>query len=351
LETAGRIGLTSSADHSLLTDPDARPRYIIRSLMDEAIESSLLEGAVGTRRDARRMLREKREPRNPSERMIANNYSAMQHVKTRLKEPLTIELLHSVHEILMRDMMAEEELGAFRTDYDDVRVEDEGSGEVLHQPPPAAGLEERMQKICDFANADHREDDFIHPIVKAIILHFMIGYEHPYCDGNGRTARAVFYWSALRSGYWLFEFLVISELLRKARTGYRDAYLESERDHGDLTYFIDFNLRKIIEAIGQLEQFLESERLQTDREARISLLDSTLNARQRKLLAAALKHPGDHFTVTSHATTNAITEPTARADLNDLVDKGFMITFKDRQRVVYQLNPKVHTRLDLLISE
>ncbi|WP_366511954.1 Fic family protein [Maribacter sp.] len=43
--------------------------------------------------------------------------------------------------------------------------------------------------------------NFIHPIVKASILHFLIGYIHPFVDGNGRTARAIFYWYLLKNGY------------------------------------------------------------------------------------------------------------------------------------------------------
>jgi hypothetical protein len=42
---------------------------------------------------------------------------------------------------------------------------------------------------------------FIHPVMRAITLHFWLAYDHPFCDGNGRTARALFYWSMLKQGY------------------------------------------------------------------------------------------------------------------------------------------------------
>jgi Fic family protein len=53
-------------------------------------------------------------------------------------------------------------------------------------------------------------DKFIHPVVRAIILHFMIGCGHLFVDGNGRTARALFYWSVLHQKYRLMEFISIS---------------------------------------------------------------------------------------------------------------------------------------------
>jgi Fic family protein len=74
-------------------------------------------------------------------------------------------------------------------------------------------LPERMRALCAFANMRTGVDGFVHPIVRAIILHFMLAYDHPYVDGNGRTARALFYWSALKDGYWLIEYVSISRII------------------------------------------------------------------------------------------------------------------------------------------
>lgn len=51
-------------------------------------------------------------------------------------------------------------------------------------------------------------------------LHFMLGYEHPFVDGNGRVARAMFDWAMLRNGYWLFEFISVSRIIRQAPAKY-----------------------------------------------------------------------------------------------------------------------------------
>src|SRR5205814_10028127 len=52
-----------------------------------------------------------------------------------------------------------------------------------------------------------------HPMVRSMILHFWLAYDHPFVDGNGRTARALFYWSMLRNGYWMFEYITISKII------------------------------------------------------------------------------------------------------------------------------------------
>lgn len=46
----------------------------------------------------------------------------------------------------------------------------------------------------------------------------MIAYMHPFVDGNGRTARALFYWYMLKSGYWLTEYLSISRVIAKSKS-------------------------------------------------------------------------------------------------------------------------------------
>jgi Fic family protein len=63
---------------------------------------------------------------------------------------------------------------------------------VFHTPPPAAELPARLEAMCDFANSK-TPDTFIHPVVRGIFLHFWLAYDHPFVDGNGRTARALFY--------------------------------------------------------------------------------------------------------------------------------------------------------------
>lgn len=61
-------------------------------------------------------------------------------------------------------------------------------------------------------------------------MHFMLSYDHPFVDGNGRTARILFYWSMLSQDYWLAEFLPISRLLKMAPSQYARSFIYTE--HG-----------------------------------------------------------------------------------------------------------------------
>ena len=72
---SGQITLTE-----VVTNPSTRDRYIVNSLIEEAITSSQLEGASTSRTVAKEMLRSGRSPRDKSEQMILNNFMAMQRV-------------------------------------------------------------------------------------------------------------------------------------------------------------------------------------------------------------------------------------------------------------------------------
>lgn len=330
-----------------LADPDVRTRLRIQSLMDEAAESSLIEGAATTRKEAVALLRAGRHPVSTGERMVVNNYLAMQHIKQQLHAPLTPERLLELQAMLTRDTLERsDECGRFRRPDEHVRVDDERTGETIFTPPPAAELPDRLNALCALANADHTQGPgFLHPIVKACILHFMIGYEHPFCAGNGRTARAVFYWFALRNDYAILEYAAISEIIRKDCARYPQACLDSELDDGDLTYFVLYKLEVIEQAMNRFAEHLRDSQDRIERSRAFLRVAKDINLRQRLLLEHALRHPLTRYTVKSHANTSGVVLATARADLEDLVRRKLLVTSKDRKQVIYTAAPDLERRL------
>lgn len=269
-------------------------------MIEEAISSSQLEGASTTRDVAREMIRQNRDPTDKSEQMILNNYHAMQFIREINKEVLTPSIVFELHKILTLDTIGEDAVGRFRNPLDKMHVVDNATQKYLHTPPPTEQLPERMQTLCDFANRESNSEfdaSFLHPVVKAIVLHFMLAYDHPFCDGNGRTARALFYWSMVRQGYWLMQFVSISRVIKKATAQYAKAFLHTETDENDLTYFLIHQLEVIHQAVDALHIFLD-QKVHEIKEAERLLIDNPrlkgkLNFRQLALLRHALEHP--HF--------------------------------------------------------
>ena len=245
--------VTKLSGEAMTSNSAVKQKFLISSLViEEAISSAQLEGASTTRRVAKKMLVEERKPRSEDELMILNNYLLMNEVKELLDAPLSIEMIKHFHKIATLGTSENAVIpGEFRED-NEIVISDGIDSEVLHQPPHFEQIDERLEKLCDFANTIHSGeggDDFIDPIIKAIILHFMIGYEHPFADGNGRTARAIFYWFMLKNGFKFFEYLSISKLLKKAPVKYGMAYLYTEIDESDLTYFIYYHVDIILRSM------------------------------------------------------------------------------------------------------
>jgi len=309
---------------------------MIRSLVDEAISSSQIEGAATTRVVAKEMLRTGRKPKDHSEHMIYNNFQSMQMIKKHLQEPLTVELLLSIHMHMTKDTLETPSwAGRFRLPSDDkIYVFDNDEQTVLHEPPDAGRVLELMQKLCDYANSDS-EDEFVNPIIKGILLHFWLAYVHPFMDGNGRTARALFYWYMLKHGYWFFEYLSVSTSILSARAQYYRSFLYSEMDDNDVTYFIVYNLTAIHKAIEILNAYIQRKQKEQKHAYRFVSQYPSLNSRQRTLLASAVEKPQELFTIETHANIHGVTYQTARTDLLGLKNLGLLDMRKEGKKFVF----------------
>lgn len=308
-----------------IVSESTRDRYLVSSLMEEAISSSLLEGASTTRQEAKQLLRSGREPVTRAERMVFNNYRTMNLIRQDLEEPLTVEMILDIHRTVTEGTLDDPaDAGRLQEAADErVVVAHQYEDVVYHRPPPADVLPQRLDALVAFANAGGSKP-FLHPVVRAIALHFWLAYDHPFVDGNGRTARALFYRSMLRQGYWLTEFLSISRLLYQAPAQYERAFLFVETDEADLTYFLLHQLRIIRRSIDELHEYL-SQRAEEIRTLERHLgTTGRFNMRQLALLAHALKRPDAIYTFQTHQNSHRVVYETARRDLLDLEALGLL---------------------------
>ena len=335
-----------------VTNPHTRDAYRVSSLIEESISSSQLEGASTTRNVAIDMLRQDRKPKDHSEQMIFNNYHAMQFIREIKHEKLTESMILHLHGLLTDGTLEDEQkAGRYRDISDDIHVVDATATILLHTPPEASELPSRIWNICQFANDinDVSGKKFIHPVIRAIILHFMIGYDHPFVDGNGRTARALFYWSMANQKYWLMEFISISQMIKQSPAKYGRAYLYTETDENDLTYFIIHQLEVIRKAIAALHRHLEkksAELFEIEKLLNGSALHGQLNHRQLSILRHAMDHPNTIYSIQEHQSAHNISYQTARTDLLKLSDK-FNILSKRKygNSFVFVAPPNIGQRL------
>ena len=323
---------------------NARKTYLMRQLMEEAIASSQIEGAATTRRAAKEMLRTGREPQTRGERMILNNYRTISAIRELSEQELTPQLLLDLQASLTAGTLSDSsEVGRFRSDADDDIIVGSQHGEVLHVPPPARTLPGQLRELCGWAN--EAGDEFVHPVLKAAMLHFWLAYLHPFCDGNGRTARALFYLHAMRHGYWLFEYMSISRVILRRRAQYAKAFLYSETDDNDLTYFLTFHVHAIEKALEEFWEYVER-KAKEDHELEIRVAkDGGFNHRQRALLSRALKDSSSVFTIESHRISHNVAYATARADLLDLASRHYLVQVREGRSFAFVPAADIRERL------
>ena len=320
---------------------DNRQYYLMSSIMEEAIASSRMEGAVTTRKVAKEMLKKQRKPKDLSQQMILNNYNTIVYLSEKKNEPLSAQLLLDVHRHITEKTLDDPEtVGRFRKD-DRIVVQDELTGEIVHNPPSYALIEESIAQLCDFINED---DTFIHPIIKAITLHFMISYLHPFVDGNGRTARSLFYWYMLKKGYWLTEFLSISRVIYKSKAQYERSFLYTENDGMDLNYFLVYNLNVMRKAFDELKLYLERKSMEEN--ALLQYRIPGINERQAHIIKIVADKENTVLVSKDFERMFNVSVKTIRHDLEGLVELGFMERIPMNKRLFgYMKSPLFEEKL------
>ena len=296
--------------------------YLSSSLMEEAIYSSKMEGASTTRIVAKDMLRKKKSPQNKSQQMIVNNYNTIQYIVEHKEQPLTEELLLTIHQLMTEKTLDNpEDAGRFRTN-DKVVVADMVEGDIIYTPPSFQEIPEFVESLCNFFNNDNPRT-FIHPIIRGIIVHFMLAFMHPFVDGNGRTARALFYWYMLKEGYKLTEYMSISRVIAKSKANYEKAFRYVENDGNDMGYFVAYNLGALEKSFQQLRDYIQ--RKQREKRAASSfMMAGNINQRQALILQRLKEEPDTIFTVKDVQEQFSVSSMTARKDLSDLVRQNYM---------------------------
>ena len=308
--------------------------FITNGMLEEAISSSQLEWASTTTKNAKKMIKENRKPITDDEQMIMNNYQTMNYIKNELvnKELEEWDLLYLQNVLTKGTLENKDEEWRFRTNKDSVVVEFERK--ISHIPPDEKKLKKEIKHFLEFANNKWKINTFVHPIIKAILIHFWIWYLHPFCDWNWRTARWLFYWYLLKNDYFGFSYIPLSTAIKNSKIDYAKAYIYSEQDDLDITYFINYNLRKIKIALNKFKQDIK-EKFNDNNKNLKKLNHLNLNIRQIKLLSYFLENKDSFTNTTIHQNYYKIARWTAISDLKILEKKWFIMSIKSWRYLNY----------------
>ncbi|PIR25280.1 MAG: Fic family protein [Deltaproteobacteria bacterium CG_4_10_14_0_2_um_filter_43_8] len=304
------------------------------ALIYEALYSSMIEGARTTKKRAEEMVRHGISPQDRSERMTLNNYNALQYIREHVHEDISKKFVCELHKILVHDTLEPEDknfVGIYRKDQR--YVQDARNGEIVYTPPPPEKLDQLMESLYQWMNFEALDVVFLHPVVKASMIHFYTVYIHPFVDGNGRMSRALMYYYLLKKQYAFFQYVSISKLLAEKRSAYYKAIKNVEDAGDDLTYFIIFSVYMVRESIDAVE----TEWNKSDLFHSIIEEQPHLNDRQKKFIKSQLKNKDASITIKKYMKTHKVVYETARTDLMNLVEKGIASSSKHGKALVFRL--------------
>lgn len=320
-----------------LVRQDIEMEMIKESLMEEAVFSSAIEGAFSTVKRLREMVDQKQPPRDINDQMVLNNYRAMQFILQEKHRDLTIDFILELQKIVTQDTLDQDDAaysGRFRNDW--VYIKDKRD-HIIYTPPQADQVLPAMEKMVGWVNQKN-EAGFIHPIVKASFVHLYFVHIHPFFDGNGRTARALFYFDLIKNEYEFFKYFSISVAVQKAKGKYYQAIRNSEIHEGDFTYFLLYMAETILESIHLVKARIAhhyQKEFVVDRLNRAGVL---LNDRQQKFVKKFFVMDQRVITIKKYQDWFKIVYETARRDLDDLHQKRVLVKGKQGKAYVYRPN-------------
>lgn len=296
------------------------------AVVDEAVYSSVIEGAFTSREQAMDFLRWNRTPRSKSEQMIKNNYDALTYVLEHLDEPIGEETILAIARIVTRSA-AEVQV----TGYREGMVYVTGREGVVYTPPRAEVVPEMMRALVKFI----RESE-LHPLLKACIAHFYLVYVHPFGDGNGRTARALSYMMLLQVGYDFFRYVSVSGVVAEERGRYYRAMRSVEESDGDMTYFIDAYSAMLARTVQKMEDHLKYHVL-AGQKLKALEAGGSLNERQLNGARWLLESANTGVTAEAWRKKYEVVTETARRDLLALCAAGVLAREKDGRKAVFRI--------------
>ncbi|WP_346237392.1 Fic family protein [Niabella insulamsoli] len=292
-------------------------RHKTAALLDETIASAQLAGAAVSKKAAKEMLLKKRIPQNTNEQLCINIFKTLQAGSAEAGAPLTESSLLQLHQSLTKDTIRLKAIGSYRTNQKiDNSALDLSYG---YKPKAPREIPHLMSLVFELYNND-AEPFFIHPIVKAALIHYLVVTIRPFKDGNGRMARLLAQLYLLKKDYWLMSYLSVSNVIAKFKPQYHKVLAQSQSDANNPGYFIHFYIQSLQMAYQSLKSLVA--RLSKERVEKNENRLPGFNERQTAVLQWVKEDASKMVTIRELRSVYGVSKETARTDLAALVEKG-----------------------------
>ncbi|MHB8805816.1 MAG: Fic family protein [Coriobacteriia bacterium] len=328
-------------------------QFLMRTRIMETIAVARLDGLTISEVEAATLLQYNRTPTNPTERLLVNTFTAFDHLAEMVDEPFSREMFENLGQMLLQGV-----------DTASLHYQPASQGLLIATPIPGDDRSSRelaaqqVDKIADYFNGAADPDDI--PVLISLLATDLFRLYRPYGIASSQIGRLTGYLFALKHDLPVLGYLPVSHAKVQWEAGLIVPPMVSI-DRDDFT-----SLEKLQPLDGTPYQTLVSqlatltlrdleERIITwerhDAEMRELLrLDQHLNHRQRSILARALRDSKAEFRISYHQRNHNIHYTTARRDLLELRDNGYL-TMEQRGNAFVFLRGRKLDEFDAARSE
>ncbi len=296
--------------------------------------STSIEGNPLSPRDVTNIVLGAQIPTTKSEREVKNYFAVLNRINVfaKSRRPISIDLTLELHEELMKGLLTHG-VGKFRNG--EVFVGHKTPQEIVvkHSPPfhSAREIENHLKEVFNWIN----ENDEVHPLIRAAILHHQFAYLHPFFDGNGRLARILTSYFLILKNYDVVKFFILDDYYDIDRDQYSD--MLHSADGGDeskwLEYFLEGIAHSLQAAFSRLSKLKEGNIDAITGEKRV-----LVTAREEDVIQIIIDKKA--IKTSDVVETLAVTRQQAHSLLASLVKKEILKKFGITKTSYYKLAPK-----------
>lgn len=212
------------------------------------------------------------------------------------------------------------EVGQYRTHEEHIVSGFMGREKIHYIAPAPDRIEDEMMRFFDWFNAPKN----LSPIICSAIAHFWFVSIHPFEDGNGRLARIVGDIYLARGDKSHFRFYNISSEINRDKNNYYEVLEQAQHGNGDITGWLVWYLQTLLRAIKEANTMVST----VLNKSIFWLHNGNIPMSKRQTDTINLFLDGYEAKITSKkwAELNKCSKDTANRDIQDLVDKGILVT-------------------------
>jgi Fic family protein len=248
------------------------------------------------------------------------------------KPAMSVETLHTLHSLTMKDLIDEEQIGSFRQKQ--VVVQGVSGSGVVFRPPVSVEVPFLIDEL--FAWINSTEAMQIHPVFRAAITHYQLAYIHPYVEGNGRTARALATLLMYLLGYDFKRFFSLEQYFDSDVDRYYKALLSvQQQPDAELTYWLEYFCYGLAIEIDKVKS--QVQKLSKDLKMKKELGQQVALSERQIILLELLQNQGEITSDDAQETLPNVSVDTILRDVRDLIKKGVVKKHGVTKGVTYRL--------------